>query len=145
MLTEDVEREGAVLLYDGDCRLCQGTVRFVRERLKAQEEKRPLLRFVPAQSKEGQALLEKVGRAEETFHSVLLIEAEETSERSTAVLRTTHWMRFPWRALATLRVVPRPVRDAVYSFIARNRYRWFGNAEDRTCACATDQRRDPRS
>lgn len=133
-----------MLLYDGDCRLCQGTVRFVRRRLKAQEEK-PTLRFVPAQSEEGQELLEKVGRAEQTFHSVLLIEADKTSERSTAVLRTTRWMRSPWRALATLRVVPRPLRDAGYSFIARNRYRWFGKAGDKTCACATDQRRDPRS
>ena len=61
--------------------------------------------------------------------SVILIDGDRVLQRSDAALRAASYLRWPYRALTVLRLVPRPLRDLVYNFIARNRYRWFGKHE----------------
>jgi salicylate hydroxylase len=59
---------------------------------------------------------------------------------SDAVLAIAAGLPFPWRLLAVGRVVPRPVRDALYRLVARNRYRWFGRRI--TCPVPSPRVRD---
>jgi predicted DCC family thiol-disulfide oxidoreductase YuxK len=110
-----------VLLFDGVCNLCDGTVGFLIARDRQQR-----LRFAALQSASGRALLARHGLADEQLESVLLVEEGRVHRRSTAVLRAVRYLQAPWRWLSWLRAVPRPLRDAVYAYVARHRYRWFG-------------------
>jgi predicted DCC family thiol-disulfide oxidoreductase YuxK len=76
-------------------------------------------------------LLRALGREppRNEFESVVLIEAGRVYERSTAALRIARRLSGLWPLVTALLLVPRPIRDAVYRFIARHRYRWFGKTD----------------
>lgn len=153
---------GPVLLFDGLCNLCNGAVQFIIRR-----DKHARFRFAALQSEVGQTLLRRgaqgVGsgqragdverltaadrldsRGQLDAHSradtVVLLEAEVLFGKSTAVLRSVRYLAFPWPLLAVFLVIPRVLRDAVYDFIARHRYGWFGRRE--TCMMPTPELRD---
>lgn len=110
-----------VLLFDGVCKLCNASVRFV---IAHDTERR--IRLASVQSPQGQALLAWAGLSTEQFDSVVLIEGQRLSLRSTAFIRLMAQLPAPWRWLRLLQWIPRPLRDWDYSYIARHRYRWFG-------------------
>ena len=88
--------------------------------------------FAPLQSPEARGLLGDavdLTRDPETF---VLLEGGRRYERSDAALHVALGLRSPWPLAFALILVPRPVRDAAYSWFARNRYRWFGRRE--SCA-----------
>ena len=115
-------REHPVVLFDGVCNLCEGAVRFAIERDPAAR-----LRFAPLQSPLGRALLAHHGYDPDALDAVVLVDGDGAHDRSTAALRLALWLRAPWPWLARpLLLVPRRLRDAVYGWIARSRYRWFG-------------------
>ncbi len=117
----------AVVLFDGECNLCNRSVRFVLARDHADR-----FRFASLQSDTGRALLEQhkvTGAGAGENGSIVLIEQGEPSTRSTAALRIARRLNFPWRLLAVFLLVPRPLRDAAYNLVARNRYRWFGKTD----------------
>jgi predicted DCC family thiol-disulfide oxidoreductase YuxK len=125
--------EHPVVLFDGVCNLCSATVRFIIERDPA-----GAFRFASLQSAAAADLLGAHGRevgsgesASADPASVLLVEGGKVYERSTAVLRIARKLQGPARFLWLFLAVPRPIRDVVYAFVARHRYRWFG----RTDAC----------
>jgi predicted DCC family thiol-disulfide oxidoreductase YuxK len=115
----------AIVLFDGVCNLCDATVQFLLDR-------DPDGRFVFAslQSDEGKRVLASVGRAptpqRKDPETVVLVLGNQAYDKSTAALRIAARLGWPWKALAVLLVVPALVRDVVYDFVARNRYRWFG-------------------
>jgi predicted DCC family thiol-disulfide oxidoreductase YuxK len=138
--------EGPILLFDGVCNLCNGTIQFVVD-----HERAPDLRFVPLQSDIAKALLERAFGAEEAKRlrsgatgegdpdSVVLVDGARAWTHSSAGLRILRHLRAPYRWLFALVLVPRPLRDRVYRWIARNRYRWFGKTE--TCRVPTPELR----
>ena len=71
--------------------------------------------------------------------TVVLVEDGRLYSHSSAALRIMSHLRWPWRWGRALVVVPRPLRDLVYRWIARNRYRWFGKAE--SCRVPTPELR----
>ncbi|HAJ04488.1 MAG TPA: thiol-disulfide oxidoreductase [Brevundimonas sp.] len=113
-----------IVVFDTDCVLCSGMVRFVLA-----HEREPELQFAGAGSATGVALAERHGftRADlnDTF---LVIEVGRALSRSDAGIAIARRLRRPWCWLVVLRVIPRPVRDAVYGFVARHRYQWFGRS-----------------
>jgi predicted DCC family thiol-disulfide oxidoreductase YuxK len=117
-----------VVLFDGVCNLCNGTVQFVIKR-----DPRAIFRFGALQSGAGSGLVTRaIGRslpAASPIDTILLIERDRLYARSTAVLRIVRKLRFPWPLLFGLVIIPRPIRDSVYDLIARRRYRWFGRQE----------------
>jgi predicted DCC family thiol-disulfide oxidoreductase YuxK len=128
-----------VLLFDGVCNFCNGSIQFIVDHERSSE-----LVFAPLQSEIGAKLVERVFDAEEARllrgangspDSLVLIEGGRGHVRSAAALRVTHWLRAPWRWLGLFVLVPRPLRDLVYRWIVRNRYRWFGRTE--TCRIPT--------
>ncbi len=116
----------AVVLFDGVCNLCNGVVQFILDR-----DRRAHFRFAQLQSEVGAKLLGDRGLATdpEALDSVLLVEDQKVYERSDAVLRIARRLSAPWPVLYAFIILPRFVRDGVYRFIARRRYRWFGRTE----------------
>jgi predicted DCC family thiol-disulfide oxidoreductase YuxK len=116
----------SVVFFDGVCNLCNGTVQFLIDR-----DKRELLRFAPLQSEAAKAMLEgrDLDRTRESLDSVLLLEGDTLYARSDAALRIARRLSGAWPVLYVLILVPRFLRDAIYDFIARRRYRWFGRTE----------------
>lgn len=113
-----------VLLFDGVCNLCNTSVQWVLLRDNA-----GIFRFAALQSETGQALLARVGLVHESFDSVVLVDGNRVFTRSDAALEVLRRLGWPWAAFVVLRWVPRGLRNTVYDWVARNRYRWFGRQE----------------
>lgn len=116
-----------MLFYDGHCGLCHRAVKFVLKNDKTGKA----FRFAPLQGETFSALVPAGARESlpdsiivRTAHGVLLV-------RSAAFIHILRRLGGGWRVLAAiLAVVPRGLRDAVYDFVARVRYRIFGRRDD---------------
>lgn len=113
-----------LVIFDGICNLCARSVTFI---LKHEADQR--LRFVPLQSTAGSRLMRELGLDPEDAKSFVLLARGGAFVRSEAAVRVCGYFKWPWKALAALRVIPRPIRDRAYDLVARNRYRWFGRSE----------------
>jgi predicted DCC family thiol-disulfide oxidoreductase YuxK len=111
----------AIILFDGVCNLCESSVQMV---LKNDPE--GYFHFASLQGPVGQQLLQQYQLQGNDMKSFVLIEDGKAYTRSTAALRVTRKMKMPWRLLSPLIILPAFIRNAVYDFIAANRYRWFG-------------------
>jgi predicted DCC family thiol-disulfide oxidoreductase YuxK len=123
-----------IILFDGICTLCNRTVIFLISR-----DPHAHFRFAPLQSPAAHQQLAKLGLPPPSGvpDSVLVIDRGSLLTRSDAALAIARRMPWPWRALAAAKLLPRPLRDFVYSIIARNRYRWFGRRDQ--CAMPTPE------
>jgi predicted DCC family thiol-disulfide oxidoreductase YuxK len=121
-----MEKQASIILFDGVCNLCNGSVQFVLKRDKA-----GFFKFASLQSEIGQRLLEQYDLPTDNYNSFVFIDKGRVFTKSTAALKVARHLDGWWRFLYVFVVIPRPVRDAVYGFIARNRYRMFGKRE--TC------------
>jgi len=113
-----------VLLFDGVCNLCNASVQWV-----LQHDRAGIFRFAALQSEAGQALLARVDMNAEQFDTVVLVDGDRVFTRSDAALEILQRLGRPWSWLAVLQWLPRGFRNAVYDWVARNRYRWFGRQE----------------
>lgn len=136
----------AVILFDRACNLCNAMVRWAGRR-----DPNGRFRFVPLQSDEAARLLARVGATASDSGwaragssnvnncadpgSIALVRGPKVHFRSGAVLRIALRLKFPYPLLAAGLLAPRPLRDAAYDWVARNRYRWFGR--DATCPLPT--------
>lgn len=111
----------ATLLFDGVCNLCSGVVQWV-----IAHDAGARFRFASLQSDAGRALLAEHGLPLDAMDSVVLVDGDRHWLRSDAALELLRRIGGGWALLAALRIVPRPLRDAVYGWVARNRYRWYG-------------------
>jgi predicted DCC family thiol-disulfide oxidoreductase YuxK len=118
------EANKPIVLFDGVCNLCSAVVVFTIER----DPKRKFM-VAPLQSDTGQALLKKFNLSAERFDSFVLIEDDRCYSRSTATLRVVRRLTGLWPVLYALIIIPRPIRDWIYDFVAKNRYRWFGKKD----------------
>lgn len=131
----DVPRDKPIVLFDGVCNLCTGTVRFVIDR-----DPDSTFRFASLQSPAGQSLLHEAGLDIEAFDSFVLVMDGEVHTKSEGALRVAAELERPWSWLSALLYLPRPLRDGVYDVVARTRYDVFGK-KDR-CMVPTPELRD---
>ncbi len=124
----------ALILFDGTCNLCQGSVQFV-----LRHEKAPYYSFASLQSNTGQRVLEQYHLPKDSFRSFVLVENGEIYTQSTAALKVTRKLKGAWPLLYGFMIVPAFIRNAVYNLIARNRYKWFGKTE--SCMLPTPELR----
>jgi len=111
--------EPATVLIDGECGLCTRASHF------GMRHGRPgALRFLAYQSEEGQGILARHGLLDEAAKTMVAVVADRAFVRSQAVVQVAKRLRWPWRAQAAVWLVPRPVRDAAYDWVARRRRRW---------------------
>lgn len=115
-----------ILLFDGVCNLCDSAVQFVIDR----DHKQRFL-FAALQSEAAKAALDRAGFTGDLPDSMILIDGDRVLTRSTAALAVARRLTFPWSLLVIAYVVPPVIRDHIYGWIAKNRYRWFG----RQAAC----------
>ncbi|MCK8491328.1 thiol-disulfide oxidoreductase DCC family protein [Spirosoma sp. RP8] len=113
-----------LLLFDGVCNLCNAAVTFVLDRDSTNR-----FQFASLQSQTGQEILRQLGRPTDQFSSFVLWENGRFYEQSTAALRVACHLSGGWPLLYSFIIVPKGIRDAVYDFVARNRYRWFGQRD----------------
>ncbi|MFG0275922.1 MAG: thiol-disulfide oxidoreductase DCC family protein [Phycisphaerales bacterium] len=112
---------GPILLFDGVCNLCNASVNFVIDR-----DPKSRFRFASLQSDAAKRALQRAGVVDDLPDSVVLIDRTGVHTQSTAALRVARRLGPPWSLLAIFLIVPRAIRDPLYAWIARNRYRWFG-------------------
>jgi predicted DCC family thiol-disulfide oxidoreductase YuxK len=122
-----------IVFFDGVCGLCNGIVDLL---LRADTNQTLLL--APLQGETARRALGPMAQKVEGWSFVLLDE-RGVHDRSDAVLATCRHLGGLWGLVSLLGMVPREVLDEGYRFIARNRYRWFGQHE--TCRVPTADER----
>ena len=119
-------RPAAIIVFDGDCALCSGWVRFL-----LRQDRDARYRFAAMQATAGRALLTAHGLDPDDPSSFLLLEGDAAWTDTDAIRRVITGLGGVWRVAHVLAGIPKPLRDRIYRFVARNRYRWFG----RNAAC----------
>jgi predicted DCC family thiol-disulfide oxidoreductase YuxK len=110
-----------IILFDGTCGLCSRAVRFIIRR-----DPRGVFRFASLQSAYGRDCLARYGLNSQSFDTLVLIDGDKAYTRSDAALQIVRHLRGMWRWGGILRFIPRRLRDAVYRWVAKHRYQWFG-------------------
>ena len=112
-----------LVLYDGNCALCQSSVKWILNR-----DKQCFFVFASLESKIGEefSVRQSPGDNTEATGSLVLVDNHRIYRRSTASLKIAQRLGYPYAFLALFLIVPNFIRDAVYNLIAVNRYRWFG-------------------
>ncbi|MEO6833978.1 MAG: DCC1-like thiol-disulfide oxidoreductase family protein [Chitinophagaceae bacterium] len=111
-----------ILFFDGECNLCNGAVSFVIKHNKAAN-----ILFASLQSKAGKDATDKVSAAfGRVPDSLFFLENGRYFTESSAALQLAKHLDFPWSWVQYFRFVPRIIRDGVYRFVSRNRFKWFG-------------------
>lgn len=113
-----------VILFDGVCNLCNSSVLFIIKR-----DPRAQFKFASLQSEFGQEQLRRFTLPTTELNSVFLLADGKLYQKSNAAIKIAGRLTGGWPLMAIFRIVPTRVRDAVYDWVARNRYRWFGKRE----------------
>jgi predicted DCC family thiol-disulfide oxidoreductase YuxK len=116
--------EHPVILFDGVCNFCNGAINFVLK-----HDKKGIFRFAPLQSEAGQKLLQQFNLSTKDFDSFVLVDNGKIYKKSSASLQVMNKLPWYWKEVQIFRVIPTIFRDAIYDFIAKNRYKWFGKKE----------------
>lgn len=112
-----------IILFDGVCNLCNGAVQFV---IKRDTNKKFL--FSSLQSDFGQQQLIRYG-FQQALSTIIFLEDQQVLQKSDAILGIARHLSGAWPLLYGFKIIPRFIRDAVYDWIARNRYRFFGKQD----------------
>jgi len=119
-LSSTAEQDRPVILFDGVCNLCTGSVQFVIER-----DSRRQFRFASLQS----AAAERLLGSRDQLESMVLVAGGKVYRKSTAALLIARRLDGLWPLLAAFLVIPKFLRDAVYDWIGSRRYRMFGKRD----------------
>lgn len=122
-----------IVLFDGECNFCNGSVQFIIKR-----DKLGYFKFASLQSSAGQTLLEKYSIFT-NVDSIIFIENNRTFIESAAALQICKHLDGAWKLCTIVKVVPLPIRNRVYKLIAKNRYKWFGKRQE--CMIPTVEQR----
>ena len=117
-----IESMSAIILFDGVCNFCNGSVNFIIER-----DKKNYFKFAPLQSEIGQTFIEKFDLS--AIDSIILIENDEAFTHSTAALKIAKNLGGIWAWFYVFVIVPRFLRDFFYKLFAKYRYKLFGKQE----------------
>lgn len=110
-----------VILFDGVCNLCNGLVKFIIKR-----DKKKRFRFAALKSDYAKYIEKKYGLNLADLNTVILIKYGKVYTKSSAVLHIAQGLGLPYSLAICFFIIPPFIRNHVYSFIAKNRYRWFG-------------------
>lgn len=121
----ELPKNSPVVLFDGICNLCNSSVRFI-----LRHDTRERFLFSSLQSDASKKLLLHLNYKIREMNSILLVDDEQILEKSDAVLKIASELRFPWNLAAVFRFLPKSLRDGIYDFVAKNRYKWFGKKDN---------------
>ena len=110
-----------VILFDGVCNFCNSAVNFTIKR-----NRKANIKFAPMQSEAGNKLLQQYHLSPHDLSSFIFIENATVYKQSTGVLKVSRHLRGLWPLCYGFIIVPKFIRDGIYNWIAKNRYKWFG-------------------
>ena len=114
-----------LILFDGICNLCNTSVLYVIRR-----DKNNVFMFAPLQSNIGRKIINDYNVDDSKMDSILLFEHDKgISFKSTAALKIASKLSYPAKALSIFLIVPAFIRDIVYNYIAKRRYKWYGKKD----------------
>ena len=111
----------SIILFDGVCNLCNSSVQFI-----IRHDPQSNFKLASLQSDAGKGLLKKYSLPEEQLYSVILISNNRTFERSRAALEIARKLNGLWPMMYLFILIPPFIRNFIYDWISKNRYRWFG-------------------
>lgn len=115
-----------IVLFDGVCNLCNHSVDFI-----IKKDKKARFKIAALQDEKSKEMLKKFQINHQELESVILVQDGKVFMKSRAALEISRNLDWPWPVLYPLVLVPHQLRDPIYDWVARNRYRWFGKKE--TC------------
>lgn len=128
-------RQHSIILFDGVCNLCNNTINFI-----IRHDKNDIFKFAPLQSSVSDELLRSFPLSQNKLDSIVLLENGKKYTQSSAALRIAKKLSGGYPILYGLMIIPKFVRDWVYSIIAKNRYKWFGKKD--SCMIPTPELRE---
>jgi predicted DCC family thiol-disulfide oxidoreductase YuxK len=124
-MKNELQPDKPVIVFDGVCNLCNSVIDFV-----IRYDIQKIFLFAPSQGAYGKQLLKKTGIKNTAAESIVLTDHDRIYKKSTAALKIFKRLPFPVNLLYFFIIFPPWIRDPVYDFIARNRYKWFGKKPD---------------
>jgi predicted DCC family thiol-disulfide oxidoreductase YuxK len=124
----------SIILFDGVCNFCESSVQFIIKRDPVGH-----FQFASLQSETGERLLKQL-EVKNHLESLVLIENRRYYKKSTAALKICKNLKGGWKLLYIFRIIPTPIRDFFYDWIAKNRYKWFGKKD--SCMIPTTEIRN---
>lgn len=124
-MIQDLPKNKQLILFDGVCNLCNNAINYV-----IKHDKNHVFMFAPLQSDIGKKIIDTFQIDTNKMDSILLYTPEnELFYKSTAALKIASKLGFPLNILPIFYSIPNFIRDKIYDFIAKNRYKWFGKKE----------------
>ncbi len=121
----ELPRDKKIILFDGVCNLCNSTVQFL-----IKHDKKDVFRFVALQSDLGQQITAYIGIDTSKVDSIIVYEPGKAYfYKAEAALEIASAIGGICSLLGIFKVVPKSISNAVYDYIARNRYKWYGKKE----------------
>jgi len=121
-----------IVLFDGVCNLCNNSVNLI-----ISFDKKSKFKFASLQSAIGKDLANQYDIDASLLEGLIFITPQKAYTKSSAALQIARRLDGLWFLLFPLYMIPKPIRDIVYDYVARNRYRWFGKSE--TCRIPTPE------
>ncbi|MBU2973175.1 thiol-disulfide oxidoreductase DCC family protein [Zobellia sp. B3R18] len=121
-----MENSKQIILFDGVCNLCNGAVQFIIKR-----DEKDVFRYAALQSDLGKQLMSERNIDASQIDSIILIDPGVAFYiKSDAALEIGKQLSGYGVISSVLLWIPSSIRNIVYDFIARNRYKWYGKKEE---------------
>lgn len=124
-----------LIMFDGMCNFCNYWVNFIID-----HDKQKYFKFNSLQSNIAQNFLKRKNLDLPKMDTIVLMMNEKVYFKSSAALQIAKKLNGFWKVVYILAIIPEPLRDLIYNFIARNRYKWFGRRE--SCRIPTEDESD---
>jgi predicted DCC family thiol-disulfide oxidoreductase YuxK len=123
-----------IVLFDGVCNFCNFWIQFALKR-----DRTAKLKFTSLQGETAKKLLPQYGINPDVLTSVIFINEGRVYRESSAALHICRYLDGGWKLFYGLIIIPVFIRDSIYKWIGRNRYKWFGKKE--SCMIPTAEQR----
>lgn len=122
----DIPKDKKLILFDGVCNLCNSSVQYV-----IKHDKKNVFMFSALQSEAGQEIIKSFNIDTSKTDSILLYSPENNSitSKSTAALKIASKLGFPRNIMSVFYIIPPFIRNWVYVYVAKNRYKWYGKKD----------------
>ena len=125
MEISDLPKDKKIILFDGICNLCNSSVQYV-----IKQDTKDVFRFVALESALGQKILRHIGISDKYIDSIVVYQPGIAYYyKSAALIEITKSLQGIFHYGLLFKILPISLRDIVYDYIAKNRYRWYGKKE----------------
>lgn len=123
---ENLPENKKIILFDGICNLCDSTVQYI-----IKKDKKDVFRFVALQSEIGQQILKHIGIDPKQIDSIVLYEPGTAYfYKSSAAIEIAKELGGFISLIGVFRILPEALRNSIYDYVARNRYKWYGKKDN---------------